>query len=248
MSHGLTAQELDDFFSFDPDPQAAAKKAQEEKEQKEREKAEQKKKPDLPDAPAAYNRGVERHFTKRYKSEAALAEALDWHFEEGCSYHCISHGNVDSLSYLMHVLRQQKLKYCIVSTWCMAMTDAEMFHKWLKDGLIGRIDFYCGEIFTGSYGMIYQFILNECLTEGARCAIARNHSKVMVCFGERFDCVIESSANIDTNPRIEQSTVTVSTELATFYKDFFDGIVPYNRDACKGFKPYGVPTEPVHGE
>lgn len=120
----------------------------------------------------------------------------------------------------------------------MAITDAELIHKWLADGIIGRIDFYCGEIFTGSYAPIYKYVLEECLTPGARCAIARNHSKVMVCFGEKFDCVIESSANIDSNPRIEQTTITVSTELAEFYKDFFDGIQPFNRAECEGFKKY----------
>lgn len=232
MMQGFSSAELIGFFSADMNPDAP--------ETKPKEKAKKKKESDLPDAPAAFNRGVERHFMKRFKSEAAIAESLDWHFEDGCSYHCISHGNVDSLSYLMHVLRQEKLKYCIVSTWCMAMTDAELFHKRISDGLIGRVDFYCGEIFTGSYGPIYQYILEECLTKNARCAIARNHSKVIVCFGERFDCVIESSANLDTNPRIEQTTITVSTELARFYKEFFDGITPFNREVCGGFSPYEI--------
>jgi hypothetical protein len=52
----------------------------------------------------------------------------------------------------------------------------------------------------------------------------RNHSKLMVVYGERFDCVIESSANVDTNPRTEQTCVTVDSGLCDFYKGYFDGI------------------------
>lgn len=36
------------------------------------------------------------HFDRRIKSELHLEECLPWHFEKGASYHCISHGDVDS--------------------------------------------------------------------------------------------------------------------------------------------------------
>lgn len=60
--------------------------------------------------------------------------------------------------------------------------------------------------------------------------MARNHSKVMVLFGEKFDAVVESSANVNTNPRIESSVITVDSELARWYKNFFDGLISFERN------------------
>ena len=58
----------------------------------------------------------------------------------------------------------------------------------------------------------------------------RNHAKVMILLGERFDAVIESSANVNTNPRTEQTVITVDSELARWYKEFFDGIKSFERN------------------
>lgn len=58
----------------------------------------------------------------------------------------------------------------------------------------------------------------------------RNHSKVMVILGNDFDAVIESSANVNTNPRSEQATITVDSELAHWYKEIFDGVRSFERN------------------
>lgn len=52
----------------------------------------------------------------------------------------------------------------------------------------------------------------------------RNHSKIYAGVGEQFAFVIESSANINTNPRTEQGVITINRKLYQFYKDYFDEI------------------------
>lgn len=42
--------------------------------------------------------------------------------------------------------------------------------------------------------------------------------------------VCESSANINTNPRAEQTAIHLDRGLADFYRQFFDGVKSYNRD------------------
>ena len=56
------------------------------------------------------------HTVSRILSEIALEKELPFHFEQGVSYHCISKGNIDSLSYIRFVVRQQKIKYALLST------------------------------------------------------------------------------------------------------------------------------------
>lgn len=170
-------------------------------------------------------------------SEEALDRALDWHLEEGCAYHCISFGDVDSLTYLRHILKQQPVEYLMLSTWCMAMEDAVEIAEWVDRGLIGCIDFYVGEIFKNGYRGVRDAIETIARSRGGRVARFRNHSKVMAGFGRDFDFVIESSANVNTNPRTEQTVITVDSGLADFYKKFFDRINSFDT-GFEEWKPY----------
>jgi len=54
-----------------------------------------------------------------------------------------------------------------------------------------------------------------------------------------LEAAIESSANINTNPRTEQTVITVDTGLARFYKDFFDGIKSFERN-FDDWKPFNA--------
>lgn len=173
---------------------------------------------------------VNRHVTRRVLSELALEKELPWHFEQGVSYHCISFGDVDALTYMRVVVKQQRIRYALISTWCMASEDIAEVRTWLERGYVGRCDFYVGEIFKASYYKQYQELIKLCKDLGGRVAICRNHAKIMVLLGERFDAVIESSANVNTNPRIENTVITVDTDLALWYKSFFDGLISFERN------------------
>lgn len=165
----------------------------------------------------------------RVMSEANLDEALDWHMAEGCAYHVISYGDVDSLTFLRHIVKQQRLSYVMLATWCMAKSDAEEMLSWAERGFVGRMDFYVGEIFKSGYRGCLDVLDKICALTGGRVARIRNHAKLMCFFGERFSGTIESSANVDTNPRIEQTCITINREVAEFYKSFFDEMIDYDR-------------------
>lgn len=173
---------------------------------------------------------INPHAMRRVLSELALEKELPWHFEQGVSYHCISFGDVDSLTYMRTIVKQQKIKYALVSTWCMASEDIAEIKSWIERGYIGRCDFYIGEIFKASYYKQYEELAALCKELGGRVCMARNHSKVMVLFGEKFSAVVESSANVNTNPRIENTVITVDSELARWYKEFFDRIISFERN------------------
>lgn len=160
----------------------------------------------------------------RLLSESALDAALDWHLRDGVAYHAISSGDVDSLTYLRHVARDQHLEYVMLSTWCMSKCDAEEMRSWVERGIVDRFDFYVGEIFKDGYRGCIDVLDEICEACGGRVARFRNHSKLMCFFGDRYSGVIESSANVDTNPRTEQTCITVDRGLAEFYLDYFDKI------------------------
>ena len=124
-------------------------------------------------------------------------------------------------------MKQQKLKYCMISTWVMAEADIAELDDWLTRGFIEKLDVWVGEIFYKS--IAYQQLEEVLRKHGGRIYVFRNHSKVMVGYGEHFDFVIESSANVNTNPRTEQTTIIVDSELADFYKEYYTNITPFNK-------------------
>ena len=178
---------------------------------------------------------AQKQFEKRrFFSEKNLLNTFTWHMERDNIYCIISGGDIDQLSFLKHVLRQQPLRYCLLSSWCFGIEDVQEIGRWVEKGLIDRIDFYIGEIARASYAMCQKDLSRIAASTGGRCAVFRNHSKVILAYGERFDCAILSSANINTNPRTENTTIICSREVCDFYKQYFDDIIPFN----KGFEDW----------
>lgn len=171
-----------------------------------------------------------KHLYHRLTSERMLEETLPLTVEDGVSYHFISGGDIDSFSFLMWILRMQKVHRLLCSTWCIAKIDIEEFHRQIMMGRIGELNFYAGEILPNSFPEEYAEICEVCKDSGGRVAVFRNHSKVMAGYGDKFSFVIESSANINTNPRTEQTCVTINRELVDFYFDFYSGVVSFDKE------------------
>lgn len=183
---------------------------------------------------------MSKHKMRRIQSEIALERELPWHWEPGFSYHCISHGDVDGLTYFRAAVKQQKIRYALLATWSLAAEDIREMRHWINRGYIGRLDIYVGEMFlSAGKSLERRELIKLCRESGGRLVIFRTHAKVIVVFGERFDCAIAGSANLNTNPRVEEMIITMDSELAKFYKDFFDGIQSFERnfDEVKPWQP-----------
>lgn len=191
----------------------------------------------------AIARKIERVTLRRAKCEAVLHDILPPVLEMGMSYHVISHGDVDALSYLIHIMRTTSLDSLLISTWCMAMPDVEWLRSQAEAWKIGKIDFILGEIFPASYPDEYEACAQMQADEFGTMKIARNHAKIMAgCHAESgIYFAIESSSNINTNPRIEQTAIHMSRELHDFYRDFYDGIKSI--DGARYKKPKKKPEE-----
>jgi len=174
-----------------------------------------------------------KYVNRRCYSEVALLDAMgrDITYKDGHSYHFVTGGDIDSLSFLKSVLRFQDLEYVLLTTWCMAAEDILQIEEWIEAGKINKIDFYMGEIFPNQYrvenGMIDNIIKKyNC---GRKC-VFKNHAKIFSGYGDQFYFSIESSANINTNPRCENTVVTIDKGLYEFHRKYFDGVVTFEKD------------------
>jgi len=167
---------------------------------------------------------------RRAFGETQLLDIMGFDFKDGESYHCITGGDVDGLSYLRTVMRQQDLEYCLFSTWCMAAEDIYEIRDWIDKGTIKDIDAYVGEIFPNSYRLEYSLLKEVIEGNGGRVCVFRNHAKIFAGYGDKFAFGIETSANINTNPRTENGCVTIGKEIYEFYREYFDGIIGFGSD------------------
>lgn len=169
-------------------------------------------------------RTAQRRQMRHAKGEASLAELLPARLADGESWHVISHGDIDALSYLAHALAGvPHFDYVAISTCCIAKADLDQIANWLDTGRIDRFELYAGEIFPNQYGDEYEQMLRMASTYDCRVVIAKNHSKITLASldTEDYYLAIESSANVNTNPRIEQTAMHRSRELFQFYREFF---------------------------
>jgi hypothetical protein len=171
-----------------------------------------------------------RYMYRRAFSEVQLLDTTP-ELQEGCSYNYITGGDVDSLSYLKIILRNQNLDYCLFSTWCMAAEDILQFEEWIAAGRIKKLDAYLGEIFPNQYKIEYGMLKNLFRKyDLGRIAVFKNHSKIYAGYGDKFYFGIQTSANINTNPRTENGCITIDRGIFEFYKNYFDGIISFDKD------------------
>lgn len=181
-----------------------------------------------------------RHIARTFMSEVALDEHLPWHLAPGDCYHCFSYGEIDQISYIRHLLKDQRAEYMMIATWAIDTAGVCDLFKWMDDGLIGRLDVWIGDYVRKRHdGKEYRNLLDGVTARGGKVCCFFNHAKIVVIFGERYDVVLESSANINWNPRSENAVITVSSELAEFYRDVFYKIHPHNKaDIPEGWEPW----------
>jgi len=166
---------------------------------------------------------------RRSYSETQLLDLMPEMFTDGDIVNVITGGDVDALSYLKIILRKQDLEYCLMSTWCMANDDILQIEEWIKSGKLKKVDMYVGEIFPGTYRVEYEELKRVITPEIGKIVVFRNHSKIFAGYGNKFAFGIQTSANINTNPRTENGCITIGREIFEFYKSYFDGIISFEK-------------------
>lgn len=140
--------------------------------------------------------------------------------ERGKSYHILTGGNVDLLAHLMWLqLHWKRFKRLFLSCWAISAADILILKQKLESGEIGGLELLIGDIFPSKYKMEWAKLM-EMHEAGIIKTIYKSaiHSKVMLLEAENGDkIVVESSANCNMNPRIEQSCVMLSDKLFDFY-------------------------------
>lgn len=155
--------------------------------------------------------------------------------ENNHSLHVITGGHIDLLSHLLYLLVWHKrIKHVFLSAWAISAADIMYICRLAKAGSIDTIEIVLGKVFPTKYVREWEK-LQEMHEDGIvtnlyNCQI---HSKLMLLTltdedrqgGGLQNIVIESSANCNMNPRVEQSCITRSDRLHEFYTEYLHEII-----------------------
>lgn len=165
--------------------------------------------------------------TRRVDSDETLGELIPAQIDPGDSWHILSTGDIDVLSLLRHLLAGAgHFDYVLMTTWRINREDLEQIDAWLNAGKIEEwhllIDQRFGRLAPDEYQLSRRMVADF----GGSVTTCLNHSKVTLCSNEAANTwlVVESSANVNTNRRLEQSAIHHSRPLFDFYREAFDGI------------------------
>lgn len=172
-------------------------------------------------------RRTHRIHTRRVKNDEELARLVPTRLEPGESVHVLSTGDIDVLSFLRHLLgAADHFEYVLVTTWRINRDDLEQLQAWLDAGRIETFDLIIDQRFGRLAPDEYALAQRIAADYGGSVTCCLNHSKVTLCAAPHAGqwLVIESSANVNTNRRLEQTAVHNSRELFDFYRQAFDRV------------------------
>lgn len=148
-----------------------------------------------------------------------LIDCMNKKPEPGKSYHILTGGKVDLLAHVMWLMLFYKMKRLFISAWAISGNDILMLEKLQDEGKFESVEILVGDIFSTKYKFEWEK-LKELEERGVVNAVFQStiHAKILLMEAtDGTKIVIESSANCNMNPRIEQSCVTVSEKLFDFY-------------------------------
>jgi hypothetical protein len=154
-----------------------------------------------------------------------VKEILESVPKKGEFWHIVSNGNFDYWSMIMAILEIGKVKDGIMhaSTWTINRPNALEMLEQQDNGTLSHISLITGLYFKRRESAVYATISKGLLDRGGKMKCLENHAKVALIDDRKGNFyVMEGSANLTANPRIEQNIVANSKELYEHHRAWIE--------------------------
>ena len=147
--------------------------------------------------------------------------------EENECFKLISNGSFSSVCFVGLVAQQSKIKNLYISTFHVGKKEILFLDSLKKSGRLENVEFVVCSIIneskkTAKYGYS-DLLMNVCEKNGWKVSTQKNHSKVHLYDTDIGKFVLETSSNLNENPKIEQFSFEKDEELFDFYaKNIFE--------------------------
>ena len=145
--------------------------------------------------------------------------------EDGESLRAISYaGGFSSCSVVLWIADRTKIRSMFASTLRVGKKEIDALADLHSAGRLDKAHFILSGLAknnTAASGKDYrytEYFEQVCMESGFSWKYAKNHSKVILLDADSGKYVVETSSNLNENPKIEQFCITCSEEVYEFYK------------------------------
>lgn len=137
----------------------------------------------------------------------------------------ISEGSFSSLGIIEFVASQTKIREFTVSTLRVGAKHLKALDTLHKNGKLDTVNFIVGSVMKNDsklgkkYGY-YDDLSEVCQKNNWKVIVRNNHSKILLFDTEDGKYVVETSSNLNENPKMEQFSFYKNDEMYGFYKGF----------------------------
>lgn len=130
---------------------------------------------------------------------------------------CFSFGDV-----IEYCLQTTGPAHALISSWVASWAATTKVCDFLDTGRFLSCRFLLDRMFSTTRKKVYDFIVNKYGTESIR--TSRIHTKFCVLYNDQWFVVIETSANLNKNLRLETFRITENERFARFFINLFEDL------------------------
>lgn len=153
------------------------------------------------------------------RGKMEITELVDRLPQDGECFKFVSTGGFSSASFILFVAERTKIENLHVSTFHVGKKEARLLHGLKQRGQLGNVSFTVCSLMKKDgceYGY-FDFLEQICKANGWTIKVQKNHSKVFLFDTDSGKFVLETSSNLNENPKMEQFSFEKDTALYDFY-------------------------------
>lgn len=155
-----------------------------------------------------------------------LGRYIDSFPEPGVVHKFVTDGGFSSISFVKFIAERCHVNEFYASSFRIGKKELLLINSLFCGNKIDKCYFAVGTLMSSKnkadkkYGY-YECFKNLCDQNGWEYVTVNNHSKILLFDTDVGQFVIETSSNLNENPKIEQFSFEQSAELFEFYKNVF---------------------------
>ncbi|MEG1185703.1 MAG: hypothetical protein RSD63_08735 [Eubacterium sp.] len=163
------------------------------------------------------------------REKGELEEIMPELPEDDEVFKILSNGGFSSIAFVKSVADKTRIDEMLATTLRVGRKHLEVIDVLYKNGAIGKVKFIIGSLMKNDsergvkYGY-YDDLKKKCDENGWEISISNNHSKILLMDTKKGKFVLETSSNLNENPKMEQFSFEKSEELFNMYMNFFKGV------------------------
>lgn len=141
-------------------------------------------------------------------------------FRKGYSGFGMNNGSFSFGDVIEYILTCTGPSHALISSWVASQVSVDKVVEILDNRRLISVRFLLDRMFAKSRPKVYDFIVRRFGVNSIR--TTRTHVKFCVLHNEKWFVVIETSANLNRNMRLESFRITEDRAFCMFFKEMFD--------------------------